>query len=138
MIVNYEAVVSEIKSVIQEYTSSPDYKDNELWQNIVDGLKRSLYIVESVKTSSSYPKTLAGLSSDDLTNLKNWIETRLDAIDQEQKVELYRVGSKYLYSYYIERDEAKSKLLELWESDEQEVSVDIIRVPESEVHEYVD
>ncbi|WP_030001003.1 hypothetical protein [Vibrio parahaemolyticus] len=141
MIINYESAIEAIESEIKDYTSCPDYKGNKLWQNIVCGLSKSLYVLEDVKRRSSYSKSLANLSKDDLVNIKHCIEGKIRQIDLEEKVKIYRLTIDVYCYYYSTAKAAREALVTGFDEmvdDSDSVKIDIkpIYIPESELSQY--
>ncbi|PWY32287.1 hypothetical protein [Vibrio vulnificus] len=142
MIVNYESAVKAVEDGIKEYTSSPDYKGNTLWENIVCGMHRTLYILEDVKRNSSYSKALSGLDRDDLRNIKNCIDGKIRDIEKEEKVKLYRLSVDGICYYYSTAKAAKEGLFKEFDDwidddfDELNVEIDPIYIAVSERSSY--
>lgn len=141
MIVNYELAVEAIKDGIKEYTDNPNYADHEAWRNVVCGMSKALYILEDVERNSSYSKSLSGLDSNALGNLKKCIDTRLRDIDKEDKVEIYRLTIDALCYYYSNANAARAGMLEELSGldddfDELEIEIKPMMIPKSELSNY--
>lgn len=142
MIIKYEDAVKAIEDGISDYTSQPEYNGYKLWENIVCGMRRSLNILEEVKTKSSYSVALSDLDRDDLKNIRKCIDKKINDIEQEEKVKLYRLSVDSLCSYYTNREAAKEGMLKEFEDfvdetfDELSVEIDTIYVPVSELPSY--
>ena len=142
MIINYESAIKAVEDGIKEFTSSPNYKGHALWENIVCGMSKTLYILEDVKRNSSYHKALSGLDRYDLRNIRNCIDARIRDIESEEKVKLYRLTVDGICYYYSSSKAAKEGLLKDFDDligddfDVLNVEIDSINIAESERSSY--
>jgi hypothetical protein len=142
VIINYNSVVNAIEEGIKEYTSSPDFKESALWQDIVTGMTKAIYILDETNRNNSYHKAISGLDRDCLKNLKKCIDARIFDIDKEPRVELYRLTVDSICYYYPTAKAAKADLLKRFNDwfgdgvDELEIEIESISIPESELASY--
>jgi hypothetical protein len=142
LIIDYDSLIKAIEDGIEEYTSSPEYKGYELWENIVCGMSKTLNILEDVRRKHSYSKALIGFNRDQLKALKNCIDGKIRDIEKQEKVKLYRLSVDDICYYYRTAKAAKSGLFKEFDDfinddfDELNVEIEPIFVPESELHQY--
>lgn len=142
MLINYEDAVKAIEAGISEYTSQPEYDGYKLWENIVCGMIASLNILEAVNDKSSYSVVLSGLDRESLKNIRKCIDKKINDIEKQEKVALYRLSIDNLCSYYTNREAAKEEMLEEFQGffdytcDELNIDIDTIYVPVSELSSY--
>lgn len=142
MIISYELAKKAIEETISEYTASPEFKGYALWENIVTGLQKSLYILEELERDSSYSQSLSDIDADSLRNIKECINKKLTDLEKEDKVTVYRLTFDFLCTYYecpkLAREAMIVKLSELSYDQLEDISTDIriIQIPQSEVKNY--
>lgn len=143
MVICIETLLANIDEQIQEYRSHPEFKNKKAWQSIVHGLYKAKDIAEYQNRRDGYSAAIKGMSLDELKYLRLAINKKLDDIEREEKVKIYRLTSDGVCSYFFDSADAKNALIK--ELDSQfskdfhscDFEIDPIHVPESELEQYI-
>lgn len=143
MIICFEALLANIDEQIQEYRTHPEFQNNKVWQSIVSGLYKAKDIADHQKRRAGYSASIKGMSLDQLKDLRVAINKKVDDIERENKVKIYRLSSDGICSYFFNPSDAKKALIE--DLDNQfnddfhscDFEIDPIHVPESELGQYI-
>ncbi|WP_210498815.1 hypothetical protein [Vibrio crassostreae] len=134
--------VEAINVEIQSLKSSTIPIDNDLTQHI-NGLSHAKEILSSSSFKQDSFRSILSQSLDTLVSLRDSIDSRIKEINEEEKIEIYRVSSLDVDEYFKTPAEASSRLIEIIEEHKDDeffdydLSMTPFKVPPTEIENFV-